>query len=335
MVNVIAAPEKIDFDEVEKYVCRHPHRNFFQSTKAFKFFSAVGNYEPILLVAKRGPEIVGTLEAVVVADWKGTKGYFTKRAICWGGPLVSDNDPEVCSALLLRFDEVISRKAIYSQFRNLFDTTESMEQFRASGWQYEDHLDIIVDLTLTEEELWTAVHSKRRNEIRRAEKEGTQFTVLESEDGLSDAYNILREVYNKARLPLARYEFFRSAYNQLSPENLKVFLAVHNGKLIGTMFTLLYGDTIYDWFAGGYPEHYDKHPNDLIPWMVFLWGKRNGYRIFDFGGAGKPNVPYGVRDYKKKFGGAFASYGRFEKIHKPLLYRTAKAGFQIYQNIKR
>lgn len=334
MVNVVAGPESIDFDELEKYVRIHPHVNFFQSTKAYEFFSMVGNYEPVLLVAKRGKEIVGSLQAVVVADWKGAKGYLTKRGICWGGPLVSNGDPEVYRTLLQQFDEVIARKALYSQFRNLFDVSNSLGQFEAAGWHYEEHLDITVNLMLTEDELWTGVHSKRRNEIRRAQREGTEFALLENEHQLSAAYDILREVYNKARLPLANFEFFRTAYDCLSPEHLKVFLAIHHGKVIGTMLALTYGDTIYDWFAGSYQGYYDKHPNDLIPWMAFLWGKHNGYRVFDFGGAGKPDVPYGVREYKKKFGGTFVGYGRFEKIHKPLLYRTAKAGLRIYQKIR-
>jgi lipid II:glycine glycyltransferase (peptidoglycan interpeptide bridge formation enzyme) len=70
-----------------------------------------------------------------------------------------------------------------------------------------------------------------------------------------------------------------------------------------------------------------------MPWQVFLWGKKEGYRMFDFGGAGKPDVAYGVRDYKKKFGGQVVNYGRFEKIHRPFLYRTVKAGFNVYQRI--
>jgi lipid II:glycine glycyltransferase (peptidoglycan interpeptide bridge formation enzyme) len=76
------------------------------------------------------------------------------------------------------------------------------------------------------------------------------------------------------------------------------------------------------------------HPNDLIPWDVFLWGKENGFTRFDFGGAGKPDVPYGVREYKKKFGGKMVSYGRYEKINKPNLMKIAKTGFQIMQWLK-
>ena len=63
----------------------------------------------------------------------------------------------------------------------------------------------------------------------------------------------------------------------------------------------------------------NKYPNDLIPWEVFLWGKENGYKLLDFGGAGKPDIPYGVREYKRKFGGELVNYGRFTHIHKPIL----------------
>ena len=83
-----------------------------------------------------------------------------------------------------------------------------------------------------------------------------------------------------------------------------------------------------------YPEYYNKYPNDLIPWEVFLWGKEHGFELFDFGGAGKPNKPYSVRDYKLKFGGELVNYGRFEKVHKPLLMEMGKTGLKIWQKLK-
>ena len=89
-----------------------------------------------------------------------------------------------------------------------------------------------------------------------------------------------------------------------------MFTALNEGKIIGCMLALVYKSTIYDFYAGSYAEYYSKYPNDLIPWEVFLWGKCEGYTCFDFGGAGKPNVPYGVREYKKKFGGDLVEHGR-------------------------
>jgi len=75
----------------------------------------------------------------------------------------------------------------------------------------------------------------------------------------------------------------------------------------------------------------EYRPNDVLPWHIFLWGKQNGFKVFDFGGAGKPNIPYGVRDYKLKFGGKLVNFGRFELIHKPVLYRLGLIGLFLFK----
>jgi lipid II:glycine glycyltransferase (peptidoglycan interpeptide bridge formation enzyme) len=258
----------------------------------------------------------------------------SRRCIVWGGPLVIGENIDVGGKFLHKFKEIAQQKFIYSQFRNLFDTSNLKLVFSNLSWKYEEHLDILIDLTKTEEELWKDVNSKRRNEIRRAEREGTTFDIVSNYGQFEDTYNILREVYDRAKLPLPNYDFFEKAYKILNPEHLKIFIALNEGKIIGTMYTLCYKGVIYDWYAGSYQKFYSKYPNDLIPWKVFLWGKKNGFHTFDFGGAGKPNIPYGVRDYKKKFGGEFVNYGRYEKIHKPIFFRIAKLGFIIYQKIK-
>ena len=66
-----------------------------------------------------------------------------------------------------------------------------------------------------------------------------------------------------------------------------------------------------------------------------MWGIDNNYEIFDFGGAGDPNKPYGVRDHKLKFSGELIEFGRFEKIHKPLMMKISKFGLKIYKKIKK
>ena len=99
------------------------------------------------------------------------------------------------------------------------------------------------------------------------------------------------------------------------------------------MIALIYNDCVYDLYAGSKKEHYKNYPNDLIPWEVFKWGRKNGYSIFDFGGAGKPDVPYGVRDYKKKFGGEFVNFGRFENIHSKNLFKISKLGYETWKKL--
>ena len=323
-----------DFSALDAFMHPHPQANFFQSTQAFRFFTAVENYDPFFIVARDGQEIVGSLLAVVIKESGRVKGYFSRRCIVRGGPLVKDGNPEIYGKMLKEFNGAVRSKAIYSQFRNFYDLNSFKGSFNTHDWQYEDHLNIIVDLSKSEEQLWKEAHSKRRNEIRRARKEGTEFKLLESKDEFMVSYDILKEVYDRARLPLPSMTFFDTAYELLGPEYLKIFLAINKNKIIGTMYVLCFNNTMYDWYAGSYQEYYKKYPNDLTPWEVFLWGQKNGFKTFDFGGAGKPDVPYGVRDYKKKFGGDLVNFGRFEKIHKPFLFQVGKLGLKVWQKLK-
>jgi len=202
------------------------------------------------------------------------------------------------------------------------------------GFTYEDHLDIIVDLSKSELELWKEVSSKRRNEIRRASKDGLVFSVETDVKALIECYKILEEVYSRAKLPLFSYVFFENMYKYLINESkFHIFTARFENIIVGCMLALGNNGVLYDFYAGSKSEYYRKHPNDLIPWEVFLWGKRNGYHTFDFGGAGKPGVPYKVRDYKKQFGGTLVNYGRFKLILNKPLYKIGEYGLKLLKSM--
>lgn len=208
--------------------------------------------------------------------------------------------------------------------------------FDDAGYRYEEHLNILVDLSKSEDNLWESLHSKRRNEIRRAYKEKTDFSVHSDENSLKNGYKILNEVYKFAKLPFPDISLFQNMLSRSTRDfGLKIFAANNQNKMIGVMFALIYKKCIYDWYAGSYREALDKYPNDLIPWEVMKWGKANGFEILDFGGAGKPNIPYGVRDYKLKFGGGLVNFGRYEKVHQPFKMSVAKSGFKIWQLLKK
>ena len=51
--------------------------------------------------------------------------------------------------------------------------------------------------------------------------------------------------------------------------------------------------------------------------------------MYDFGGAGKPDEEYGVRDFKAKFGGELVCYGRNTCVHAPVLLQFSRFGYDI------
>ncbi|WP_179830143.1 lipid II:glycine glycyltransferase FemX [Spirosoma fluviale] len=260
--------------------------------------------------------------------------FLSSRNIIWGGPIVLGKSMDVMEGLL-RFYTKNAPSSIYTQVRNLVDTDKYKALFNKYGFEYEDHLTILVDLTRSEADLWKGVHTKRRNQIRRAEKEGCFVEQPHSIEALQACYSILQEVYQRAKLPLPDFSHFESLLHQSDERSgLRLFTVIWEGKIIGCMLCLAHGDWLFDYYAGAYSHFYKKYPNDLLPWAVFCWARKNGFRYFDFGGAGKPDVPYGVREYKKQFGGELVCYGRYERHSYPKLFVLAKFSLLLWRKLK-
>lgn len=334
-LKIVTNADAIDRKEWERFVHDHPQGNVFQTPQMHAAYSAAKNYKPIVLACYDGDSLAGILLAVVQKEYKGLLGKLSARSIIWGGPLVKNNDGHVLEAIMKEYERGIKKHAIYTQVRNIFAAGWAKNDLAKLGYVYEDHLNILIDLGKSEEQLWKDVHSKRKNEIRRAEKEGTSFSVSTNVDSLEKCWPILNSVYQRARLPLPDISLFKGLLETKDGSSyLKIFAAQNNGKIIGTLLALCWRDRVLNWYAGAYQENLSKYPNDLLPWEAMLWAKRNSCKTFDFGGAGKPGVPYGVRDFKMKFGGESVNFGRFQKIHRPILMKIASTGFRVWRFAK-
>ena len=325
-----------DAEAITSFLETHDGFHYFQSPVFYNVCLSAKRSKPFYVIARHKGEIAGVLlgyrqlqTGVPVAS------FLSSRTLIIGGPVVTENNSLVVRGLLETYTTK-ARKSIYTQVRNLHDTTGFRAAFEEKGFQYDDHLDILIDLRGSEEALWKNVHSKRRNEIRRAEREGCSVVMHTSPETLAACYAILTEVYRRAKLPLPDFSYFEAMLQQSTETTgLRIFTAVWEGQIIGCMLCIAYGHTLYDYYAGAYSRYYAKFPNDLLPWEVMRWAKKNGFSCFDFGGAGKPDVPYGVREYKKKFGGMLVNYGRYEVIHFPMLFRLATRLFAVWKAMQR
>ena len=92
---------------------------------------------------------------------------------------------------------------------------------------------------------------------------------------------------------------------------------------------------IYEWYVCGLDEEYkEQYPSVMATYAAIEYAKQNGIPMFDFMGAGVPDQPYGVRDFKMEFGGEVVEYGRYLYIRKPLLYKIGKWGVKILRSGK-
>jgi len=327
--------QNIDNKEWTDFVLNHPNGNIFQTPEMFEVYNKTPKFTPVILVAKDDKnKIAGCLMSVIQRDYKGFIGELTARSIVMGGPLAENNNSEILDLLLKGYNSIISGKAIYSQFRNLFAMDNYFKPFDKNGYRFVEHLDILIDLEKTNEELEDQLHKERVRNIAKAVKEGLTFKVLNDESEISNVISLLKKTYDRVKVPFS-YEklFFNSRF--ILNDQVKFFGAFLEDKMIAGQVRLCYKDTVYAWYSGSDSSYFQKRPNDFLLWNVILWSKENNYKVFDFGGAGKPKIPYGVRDYKLKFGGELVNYGRYEKEHKKILMLLGRLAFKFYKIFKR
>ena len=334
-MQIITDISLFDKTQWKLFVENHPEGNFFQSPNAYEFFTSVAYYKPLIIIAIENNEILGLLLAVIVKEGKSIKGFLSSRCIVWGGPLVISQNIEVYSKLLETLDLLVRKNVIYIEFRNFYNLAFSSEIFSKFQYKYSDHLNIILSLKECDiEGALLKMTYNRRREIKQSLKLEATVSEAESIDEIRSLYNILHSLYNKeVKLPLPSFSFFQRIYES---KYGKVFIVKHKSNIIGGSFCFISSRTIYTlYYCGNKSYRKNIYPSHLAIYAPIKYATENRLINVDLMGAGKPNEKYGVREYKKQFGGDLVNYGRFIRINKKLLYSACKIGLKLYRSLKK
>lgn len=335
MVELVTQIDDILIEQWESFVRTHPQGSVFQSYSMFKCYLETDGHEPLLFVAYDNGKLVGILLADVIKEKGLIKSKLSSRSIIIAGPLAKENDGKIVNSLLESYNSHISHSSIiYTQIRNLFDRMPINDAFQMNGYRFEPHLNYLVKLD-SEENIWGRMGKGRLKQIKKAQK--NELEVLSyppgtiSDDLIQDGYEIIKDVYQHAGLPLTDVGMLKHA----NGEDLLTLFVVRDkcGNMIGCRFALVSGSCLYGWYAGSYHKYYSLYPNDLLIWETLKWGCAHGFKYFDYGGAGNPNKHYGVRDFKAQAGGELVNYGRYQCVHKKLLMSLGRLGLSLYKKI--
>lgn len=308
-----------------------PFSSPFQTPEFFELFNSMPEYTAEAFAIQDGSKLLAVM-VVTLQREHGIKGFFSRRAIVYGGPMLL-NVAESSAALTLLLKTVwvyFKKKAIYCEIRNAFNYSLYSDIFANSDWDFNPHLN--VQLNLIQEDIHsitTAMKYNRRREINLSLKEGATVREAENIEELQDLYNNLCDLYkSRVKLPLPALAYFIKLYKSTIG---KVFVVLHNGKLIGGAFCIYYpNQAIYSLYYTGDRDYHKKiFPTHLAIWGAIDFGIKNNLTMLDFMGAGKPGIDYGVRKYKLEFGGALAEHGRFTKVINPFLFKVGKMGLKL------
>lgn len=337
MIQLLTYPE-IDPQQWQALIDRSPYATWFQTKEAYQFYAA--NPEEMTPYAVGVAEdgcLVGVVVGYVTQEKSFVKQFFTCRSIVIGGPLVdADISDEALVALLNAVKRAFTPYTlhftpIYIETRNFHNYSRWKEVFQDSGFAYQPHLNIQV--TCSEAH---TMSEQRRRQVKKAISNGAIISQAQTEQEIRDWYRILSQLYRtKVRTPLISEEFFLQFYRNGVG---KYLLVKYQGQVIGGMMCpILNGKAIYEWYVCGLDEDYrEQYPSVMATYAAIEYAKENELPLFDFMGAGEPDVPYGVRDFKMEFGGKLVEHGRFLCVRKPLLYWIGKMGVRLLKrrNIK-
>ena len=324
----------LTYNEIEKQqwqllIEQSATATWFQTPEAYQFYASVDDVQAFVYGVSEDDNLVGIVVGYTTIEKCKFKQHFTARSIIVGGPLLADNiSNEALTALLKEVRAMesngqspIANRPIYIETRNFNDYSRWKSVFESAGFAYQPHYDIHVRCNAQHR-----ISERRQRELKRALKNGAEIIEAQSEQQIRDWYQILSRLYReKVRTPLFSEEFFLQFYRNGGG---KYLLVQYQGKIIGGMMCpVLDSKAIYEWYVCGLDEEYkDLSPSVVATHAAIEYAKQNDIPLFDFMGAGEPEIPYGVRDFKMEFGGELREFGRFLCIRKPLLYWIGKIG---------
>jgi lipid II:glycine glycyltransferase (peptidoglycan interpeptide bridge formation enzyme) len=331
---ILLKDSEIDREKWNIFLRENNYSTPFQSPAFLDFYNSVPNYSAEVFATEENNEIQA-LCLVTFQKESGIKGYFSRRAIIYGGPLIREGNSESFVFLLHQLTEYVRRKTIYIEIRNYHDYNQYRSIFEKEIWMYLPYYNF--QLNLKEQTIENALASmqyNRRREIKKTLEEGALYSECKTDEQLSELYQILKNLYKlRVSSPLPPLIYFITLFHS---KISKVFIVWHHERMIGgSICIVLPNCSIYTMYYCGLRDYHPKiFPAHLAVLAVIEYAINNKIPVLDLMGAGKVGVKYGVRDYKAKFGGKQIEYGRFLKVNNPILYSIGRIGLKILSKIK-
>jgi lipid II:glycine glycyltransferase (peptidoglycan interpeptide bridge formation enzyme) len=240
---------------------------------------------------------------------------------------VAPGHEEVFPPLIERLQQMYKKDAVYTEFWNMVPPGPIAKYFR-NGFSYLPHYNFFVDLSDGREQVLERISRSTRKHLKTVGKNNLEIKPVESDEEFDSFYRCLEGTYRRVRVPLIDRAVFQRVYEGRAGLFL---LARHQNNIIASRVVLTFGNEIYDWYAGereGYSHYY---PNENLVWWVLEYGMKNGYKWFNFGGAGKPGQKYGPREFKRRFGGTLVEYGRFKQVNRKFYHLLTRVGIRLLE----
>jgi len=245
-------------------------------------------HKPFYISAEQDGEFRGILPLFLIKNMLFGRLLVSIPYGVYGG--ICAEDAEIEKALI---DEAIriaqEEKVKYVELRNVGENSLDLPE-------KDLYYTFISKLPEVPDKCIEMIPRKSRTAVRKGIKFG-----LEAEFGLHQ----LKECYslyapNKRDLgsPFHAFTFFENLVNEFK-EQSTVLCVKHESKVVASVLTFFFKDTVIPYYSGSLPEYNQYRPNNFMYFKLMEYGVEKGYKYFDFGRSRKDT---GSFDFKRHQG---------------------------------
>ena len=199
-------------------------------------------------------------------------------------------------------------------------TTNTIFRTYPDGADAAPYGSYILDLTQPEEILWKNLHSKHRNVVRNASRKEVKIhSGLKYAD---TAYELIRDTLKRSNLKFMKQQAFERYVHNLK-ENVKIFIAVHEGNVQGCSVVPFSHYSAYYVYGGSIPKPLTG-ANNLLHWEAIRQFQELGVKRYDFVGVRidpeKGSKQDGLLKFKKRFGPKLSQGYMWKRSLRPIKF---------------
>jgi CelD/BcsL family acetyltransferase involved in cellulose biosynthesis len=270
-------------------------------------------YEPHYLAYMDGGRIKAVLPLMLVRSWLTGTRLVSLPFANVSGPLGSRE----CFGPLI--EEAIriadGAKAKTLEMRTQADLND-IDDDRFTRVSY--FVTSIVPLDSDPDVVWERLKGDVRTKVRQAARKGIEVKETSADEDLKHFYDLFVEGRLKHGVPPQPYRFFHNLWHSMKPEQRMLLIATLEGRPVGALLNLAFGDTLYGGYIGSRLEYRSYRINQSLNWKAIELGCRRGHTRFDFLRTARPSGS--LREFKLRWN---AHEVDLNYMYYPAVYGTA------------
>jgi lipid II:glycine glycyltransferase (peptidoglycan interpeptide bridge formation enzyme) len=207
---------------------------------------------------------------------------------------------------------------------------EAVRMLDELGWVYSvDQIQfkntVLLDLTLSEEELLAAMKQKTRYNLNLAARKGVAVRLGEEAD-FHQLYKMYAETSLRDGFVIRGEDYYTKVWQMLMSAGMaQPFIAEVDGDAVAALVLFIFAGRAYYFYGMSRDLHREKMPNYLLQWEAIKFAKSHACRVYDFWGAPEEfndrESMWGVYRFKRGLGGTTRrGCGAYDRVTRPVLY---------------